>query len=257
VYNYGNVWNQPKRERTNWLKEGKLPKIKKSKSKLLWLPGDTLAYDPRNQKVARATFEIFTKAGVDFGTFGTSSPHAYNTIKNEYPELDGHFDVVHITEFMLELIEEGRIKFTKELNYEVTYHDPCYLGRYNNVYDAPRKIIKRLPGVTFKEMPNHGQFSYCCGGGGGNMFRDTPDWVETRISEHRVLEAKDTLLEMNDSEKESSPKKVLITACPFCTSMLTDASKTQELEETLEVMDLVEMINEAMGDLPFSTYSFT
>ncbi|MHA1207281.1 MAG: hypothetical protein ACTSSO_06900, partial [Candidatus Hodarchaeales archaeon] len=102
-----------------------------------------------------------------------------------------------------------------------------------------------------KEMPNHGQFSYCCGGGGGNMFRDTPDWVETRISEHRVLEAKDTLLEMNDSEKESSPKKV------FCTSMLTDASKTQELEETLEVMDLVEMINEAMGDLPFSTYSFT
>jgi Fe-S oxidoreductase len=106
-------------------------------------------------------------------------------------------------------------------------------------------------------MPNQGQFSYCCGGGGGNMFRDTPDWVETRISEHRVLEAKDTLLEMNDSEKESSPKKVLITACPFCTSMLTDASKTQELEETLEVMDLVEMINEAMGDLPFSTYSFT
>ncbi len=296
VYNYGNVWNQPKRERTNWLKEGKLPKIKKSKSKLLWLPGDTLAYDPRNQKVARATFEIFNKAGVDFGTFGDaekndgnemrrigeealfqmlaeenikmfnkrgvkrivcSSPHAYNTIKNEYPELDGHFDVVHVTEFMLELIEEGRIKFTKELNYEVTYHDPCYLGRYNDVYDAPRKIIEKLPGVTFKEMPNHGQFSYCCGGGGGNMFRDTPDWVETRISEKRVVEAKDTLLEMNGSDKETSPKKVLITACPFCTSMLTDASKTQELEEILEVMDLVEMINEAMGDLPFSTYSFT
>ncbi|MHA2344306.1 MAG: (Fe-S)-binding protein [Candidatus Hodarchaeales archaeon] len=296
VYNYGNVWNQPKRERTNWLKEGKLPKIKKSESKLLWLPGDTLAYDPRNQKVARATFEIFRKAGVDFGTFGdaekndgnemrrigeealfkmlaeenikmfnkrgvkrivTSSPHAYNTIKNEYPELNGHFDVVHVTEFMLELIEEGRIKFTKELNYAVTYHDPCYLGRYNDVYEAPRKIIEKLPGVTMNEMPNHGQFSYCCGGGGGNMFRDTPDWVETRISERRVLEAKDTLLEMKESDKGTQPKKVLITTCPFCTSMLTDASKTQQLEETLEVMDLVEMINEAMGDLPFSTYSFT
>jgi len=296
VYNYGNVWNQPKRERTNWLKEGKLPKIKKSESKLLWLPGDTLAYDPRNQKVARATFEIFTKAGVDFGTFGdaekndgnemrrigeealfkmlaeenikmfnkrgvkrivTSSPHAYNTIKNEYPELNGYFDVVHVTEFMLELIEEGRIKFTKELNYAVTFHDPCYLGRYNDVYEAPRKIIEKLPGVTMNEMPNHGQFSYCCGGGGGNMFRETPDWVETRISERRVLEAKDTLLEMKESDKGIQSKKVLVTACPFCTNMLTDASKTQQLEETLEVMDLVEMINEAMGDLPFSTYSFT
>ena len=110
---------------------------------------------------------------------------------------------------------------------------------------------------TMNEMPNHGQFSYCCGGGGGNMFRETPDWVETRVSERRVLEAKDTLLEMKEYDKGTQAKKVLITACPFCTSMLTDASKTQQLEETLEVMDLVEMINEAIGDLPFSTYSFT
>jgi Fe-S oxidoreductase len=296
VYQYGNVWNQPKQDRTNWLKEGKLPKIKKSDSKLLWLPGDTLAYDPRNQKVARATYEIFLKLGLDYGTFGdsekndgnemrrlgeealfqmlaednikmyqkrdvkrivTSSPHAFNTIKNEYPEYGGEFDVVHITTFLLEMIEDGRIKFNANLNYEITYHDPCYLGRYNDEYESPRKIIEKLPGVTFREMPNHGQFSYCCGGGGGNMFRETPEWVETRISEKRVLEAKNTLGNSNGHKDGSSAKKVLITACPFCTSMLTDALKTQQLEEEFEVMDLVELVNEAMGAQPSSDESST
>ncbi|MFX0182445.1 MAG: heterodisulfide reductase-related iron-sulfur binding cluster [Candidatus Hodarchaeota archaeon] len=281
VYNYGNVWSQPKRDRTKWFKEGELPKIKKSESKLLWLPGDTLAYDPRNQKVARATYDILTKAEVDYGTFldaekndgnemrrlgeealfqmlaeenikmfkkrkvqriVCSSPHAFNTIKNEYPEFGGEFDVVHITQFLLELIETEGIQFTKELNYEVTYHDPCYLGRYNDVYDAPRKIIEHIPGVQMKEMPNHGQFSYCCGGGGGGMFKETPEWVEMRISERRVLEAKETL------DSKNSTKKVLITACPFCTSMLTDALKTQQLEEEIEVLDIIELVQEAMGE---------
>ncbi|MFX0171317.1 MAG: (Fe-S)-binding protein [Candidatus Hodarchaeota archaeon] len=284
AYSYGNIWNQPKRDRINWLKEGELPKIKNSESKLLWLPGDTLAYDPRNQKVARATYEILTKANVDYGTFGDaeksdgnemrrlgeealfqmlaeenikmfkkrkvqrivcSSPHAFNTIKNEYPEFGGDFDIVHITQFLLELIETGRIQLTKELNYEVTYHDPCYLGRYNDVYDAPRKIIEHLPGVQMKEMPNNGQFSYCCGGGGGGMFRETPKWVETRISERRVLEAKKTL--DSADTKGTNLKKVLVTACPFCTSMLVDATKTQQLEEEIEVMDIVELVNEALG----------
>ncbi len=287
AYNYGNIWDQPKRDRVKWLKEGTLPSIKESESKLLWLPGDTLAYDPRNQKVARATYEVFSKAGIDFGTLGdaekndgnemrrlgeealfqmlaednirmfkknnvkrivTSSPHAYNAIKNEYPEYGGEFDVVHYTEFLVELIEEGKIKFTKDMNYEVTYHDPCYLGRYNDVYSAPRKIIELLPGVRMKEMPNHSQFSYCCGGGGGGMFRETPEWVTTRISERRVLEAKRTLDLLSEDENEDKPKqKILIAACPFCTSMLTDATKTQQLEEEVEVKDLIELVLEAMS----------
>jgi len=286
VYNYGNIWDQPKRDRVKWLKEGTLPTIKESESKLLWLPGDTLAYDPRNQKVARATYEVFSKAGVDFGTLGeaekndgnemrrlgeealfqmlaednigmfkknkvkrivTSSPHAYNAIKNEYLEYGGEFDVVHYTELLVELIEEGKIKFTNELNYIVTYHDPCYLGRYNDIYDAPRKIIELLPGVRMKEMPNHGQFSYCCGGGGGGMFRETPEWVTTRISEHRILEAKETLVSFSEDKEDDKPrKKILITACPFCTSMLTDASKTQQLEGDIEIKDLIELVLEAM-----------
>jgi Fe-S oxidoreductase len=282
AYNYGNIWDQPKRDRIKWLKEGELPSIKQSESKLLWLPGDTLAYDPRNQRVARATYDVFTKAGVDFGTLGdaekndgnemrrlgeealfqmlaednirmfkknkvemivTSSPHAYNTIKNEYPEYGGEFNVIHISEFLLRLIEEGKIKFTKELRYEVTFHDPCYLGRYNDVYEAPRKVIESIPGVILKEMANHGQFSYCCGGGGGGMFRETPDWVETRISERRVMEAKETL-----QDAEPGVKKVLITTCPFCTSMLTDATKTQQIEEEIEVIDLIELVQEAMSE---------
>lgn len=289
VYQYGNIWNQPKQDRTNWLKEGKLPKIKKSESKLLWLPGDTLAYDPRNQKVARATYNLFTKIGLDYGTFGDaekndgnemrrlgeealfqmlaeenikmyqkrkvsriicSSPHAYNTIKNEYQQYGGEFDVLHITQFILELIEQDKIKFSKELNYEVTFHDPCYLGRYNDEYEAPRKILELLPGVKIKEMPNNKQFSYCCGGGGGGMFRETPEWVETRISEIRVLEAKETLDSIKASNTEEKPNKVIITACPFCTSMLTDATKTQQIEEEIDVKDLVELVLEAMGDLP-------
>ncbi len=287
VYQYGNIWNQPKRDRMNWLKEGKLPKIKKSESKLLWLPGDTLAYDPRNQKVARATYDLFTKIGLDYGTFGDaekndgnemrrlgeealfqmlaeenikmyqkrkvsrivcSSPHAYNTIKNEYQQYGGEFDVLHITQFILELIEQDKIKFSKELNYEVTFHDPCYLGRYNDEYEAPRKILELLPGVKIKEMPNNKQFSYCCGGGGGGMFRETPEWVETRISEIRVVEAKETLDSFEVSKTKEKPKKVIITACPFCTSMLTDATKTQQIEEEIEVKDLVEIVLEAMGD---------
>jgi Fe-S oxidoreductase len=286
AYNYGNIWNQPKRDRTNWLKEGKLPKMKKSDSKLLWLPGDTLAYDPRNQKVARATYDIFTKLGLDYGTFGDaekndgnemrrlgeealfqmlaeenikmyqkrqvarivcSSPHAFNTIKNEYPQYGGDFDVVHITQFLLEQIESGNIKFAKNLDYKVTFHDPCYLGRYNEIYEAPRKIIEALPGVTFKEMPNHGQFSYCCGGGGGGMFRETPKWVETRISERRVLEAKKTF-DSGTSETNGERKRIIVTACPFCTSMLVDATKTQQLEVDIEVLDIVELVNKAMGE---------
>lgn len=283
VYQNGNVWNQPKRERTKWLKDASLPRIKKSESKLLWLPGDTLAYDPRNQKVARATYDIFSKIDLDYGTFGDaeksdgneirrlgeealfrmlaeenikmfqkrdvqrivcSSPHAYNTIKNEYPAFGGVFDVVHITQFLWELIQVGKIEFTKELNYDVTFHDPCYLGRYNGVFDEPRKIIERLPGVIIsKEMPNHKQFSYCCGGGGGGMFRETPKWVETRISERRVMEAKETF----DSMAVSDRKKILITACPFCTSMLVDATKTRQLEDEIEVKDIVELVSEAMG----------
>ncbi len=297
VYQYGNVWNQPKRDRTQWLKEGILPKIKDSESKLLWLPGDTLAYDPRNQKVARATYEIFNKIGLDYGTFEDaekndgnemrrigeealfqmlaeeniqmfkkrevkrivcSSPHAYNTIKNEYPEYGGKFDVVHISQLLSELFEDGRLKFSKELNYDVVFHDPCYLGRYNNIFDAPRKLLQAIPGIKLSEMPNHKQFSYCCGGGGGNMFRDTPEWVEMRISERRVREARKTFNEFKaDNVKSTQRKKLLVTACPFCMSMLTDAVKTQQFEEIFEVKDLVEIIAEALADLPLVNYSFT
>jgi Fe-S oxidoreductase len=191
--------------------------------------------------LAEDNIRMFKKNKVEM--IVTSSPHAYNTIKNEYPEYGGEFNVIHISEFLLRLIEEGKIKFTKELKYEVTFHDPCYLGRYNDVYEAPRKVIESIPGVKLKEMPNNGQFSYCCGGGGGGMFRETPDWVETRISERRVMEAKETL-----QDAESGVKKVLITTCPFCTSMLTDATKTQQIEEEIEVIDLIELVQEAMSE---------
>ncbi|MFX1255420.1 MAG: (Fe-S)-binding protein [Promethearchaeota archaeon] len=277
VYNNGNIWGQHKRTRTDWAKklDFAVPEVKNTETKLLWLPGDTLAFDPRNHKVARAMAIVLQKCGVEYGILGqaerndgndirrlgeealfqmlaeenitifkknkvskiiTSSPHAFNTIKNEYPELEnGVFEVVHYTEFIWDLIQQRKIKFTRDLNYTVTYHDPCYLGRYNNVFEAPRNILQAIPGIKFVEMSNNRKRSFCCGGGGGGMFRETPENVKMRISEIRIREAYKT------------QASIVITACPFCTSMLVDATKTQEIDEELEVKDLIELVLEAMS----------
>ncbi|MFW9996135.1 MAG: (Fe-S)-binding protein [Candidatus Odinarchaeota archaeon] len=276
VYNDGNIWGQSRRDRTKWTKKltFEIPEVMKTESKILWLPGDTLAFDPRNQKVAIAMAMVLHEAGIEYGILSvekndgndvrrigeealfqtlaednikafkknnvkkiiTSSPHGFNTIKNEYPEFnDGVFDVIHYSEFLWELIEKGKIKFTKELDYVVTYHDPCYLGRYNGVFDAPRKVLQAIPGIKLVEMTNIRDKSFCCGGGGGGMFRETPERVKLRISEIRALEAKDT------------KASILVTACPFCMSMLIDATKTRQIENELEVKDLVELVVEAMN----------
>jgi Fe-S oxidoreductase/nitrate reductase gamma subunit len=172
----------------------------------------------------------------------TSSPHCFHTFRNEYPAfqalrpLDENvpFHVRHYTQFIRELISEGSLRFEKPLNMKVTYHDPCYLGRHNKVYDAPREIIASIPGVELLEMTHNRENSLCCGGGGGRMWQEDLD-SETKMSEIRIREAAETGAE------------TVITACPLCLIMLEDARKTAGLEDTLHLMDLNELVVMALG----------
>jgi len=171
----------------------------------------------------------------------TSSPHCFNLFKNEYPlyrELEAPqekspFRVRHYTQVLEELMGRDLIKPLKPLNIKVTYHDPCYLGRYNHIYETPRRIIRSIPGVRLLEMAHFGPDSLCCGGGGGRMWQELEG--EKKLSEVRIREAVDTGAD------------VVITACPYCLIMLEDARKTAGFENRLIVMDLNEMIAESLG----------
>jgi Fe-S oxidoreductase/nitrate reductase gamma subunit len=171
----------------------------------------------------------------------TSSPHCFNMLKNEYPKYQGlkasqegeTFRVRHYTQVLEELMDRALIKPLKPLNMIVTYHDPCYLGRYNHIYETPRRAIRSIPGVTLVEMAHFGPDSLCCGGGGGRMWQELEG--EKKLSEVRIREAEDTGAD------------VVVTACPYCLIMLEDARKTTELEDRLRVMDLNELIAESLG----------
>ncbi len=172
----------------------------------------------------------------------TSSPHCFHTFRNEYPAFQAlrppdenvDFDVRHYTQVIGELVSEGSIRFEKPLNIKVTYHDPCYLGRHNKVYDEPRKVIRSIPGIELVEMSHNRANSLCCGGGGGRMWQQDLD-SKIKMSEIRIREAAQTGAE------------IVITACPLCLIMLEDARKTASLEDTLRVVDLNELVVMALG----------
>jgi Fe-S oxidoreductase len=172
----------------------------------------------------------------------TSSPHCLYTFRNEYPAFQSQiysdqglkFFARHYTELLSDLLVNGLIRFEIPFRKRVTYHDPCYLGRYNRIFDAPRAVITAIPGIDFVEMAHHREYSLCCGGGGGRMWQEGLD-AETKMSEIRIKEA------------HTAGAEVVITACPLCLIMLEDARKTAELEESLEVMDLNELVVMALG----------
>ncbi len=261
----GNPFGEKRKNRADWAK-GLSVKTFTEGMEILYFPGCYPSYDPRLKKVAVATANILNLAGVDFGILGSkenccgesirktgdeelfkrlareniktfidngvkkilvSSPHCYHTFKNEYPEFMVNFEVVHISQFLFELINEGKIEFTKEYGKKVTYHDPCYLGRHNGIYDEPRKALNKIPGLELIEMPESRVDSLCCGGGGGRIWMETPKGE--RFSDLRLEQAIEVGAE------------VLVTACPYCITNFEDSRLTLEDSEATEIKDIPEI----------------
>ncbi len=266
----GNPLSEERAKRADWA-EGLSVPIFTEDMDLLYFPGCYLCYDPRLKKVARATAEILNKAGVSFGILGpeesccgesirktgdeevfkrlareniktfidhgvrrilVSSPHCYHTFKNEYPEFMVDFEVIHITQYLLELIREGRLELTREVGKKVTYHDPCYLGRHNGIYDEPREVLQRVPGLELNEMPESREDSLCCGGGGGRI------WMETRKGER--------FCDLRVEQAMGVGAEVLATSCPYCIANFEDSKLTLDVVEDIEIKDITEIIQEAL-----------
>jgi Fe-S oxidoreductase len=238
---------------------------------ILYFPCCTQIYDPRTRKIAMATVDILRKAGVDFGIMGpegvccgesirkagdegifkrlvrdnirafigkgvktilVSSPHCYHTFKNEFAEFKVNFDVIHISEYLVELFQSGKLECTKEYKKRVTFHDPCYLGRHNELYDDPRRVMSNIPGLDMVEMDDSMSNSFCCGGGGARMWVETPK--AERLSDIRLKQA---------SETESA---VLATCCPYCAINFEDSLGALDGPDVIEVKDITEIVNDVI-----------
>jgi Fe-S oxidoreductase len=268
----GNPWRGTTYGRTDWA-EGLGIKIVAEDSNIdvLYWVGCTEALEDRSLKVAQAMAKLMKQAGVNFGILGeeemccgdparrlgaehlfqmlatnnirlfqsynikkivTACPHCFNTLKNEYPQLGGQFEVIHHTQFIADLLKEGKIKIKPSAKVNVTYQDPCYLGRYNDIFEVPRRIIKGLPGFTLVEMEQNKKNSFCCGGGGGRMWLE--EKTGQRISEMRLDQAITTRTQM------------VATACPFCLQMFEDAAKVKEVDKSLKIQDIAEIVAGAL-----------
>jgi Fe-S oxidoreductase len=181
-------------------------------------------------KLAEDNITKFKKKGVK--KIITLDPHALNVFKKDYPKLGGNFDVFHYTEILARLFREERIPLS-EYKAKVTYHDSCYLGRHNLIYDPPRNILKSIPGLELVEMRRNRENAFCCGGGGGNFFTDILGGGDNSANRVRAREALET------------GAQVLAVACPSCAKMLTDAVKAEGKEDKLEVLNIAEIVRRA------------
>lgn len=268
MYWDGNPWRRPPTQRTGWSKGVDAPRFSQA-SDILFYVGCTPSYDSRSQKVARALVRIFGEAGVTFGTLGeqepccgdaayglgqhdylrqiieantrffaeegvgtvvTTSPHCYDMFANHYPK-DSGLKPLHYTQYLAALIDEGKLTFEKPFEATLTFHDPCYLGRANGVYDEPRAVLSAIPGVNLVEMQRARADALCCGGGGGRMWIDTK--AGERFADLRVADVTETGAE------------ILVTACPHCIACLEDSLKMAG--SPVRVMDVAEVVAEALG----------
>jgi Fe-S oxidoreductase len=266
----GNPWGLGYDKRADWAQGLDIPILTEPPEGdfgvLMWV-GCMGAYDKRNQKIARATAALLTKAGVKFAILGskekctgdlarrsgnemlyqvlarenvetlntlkvktvvTNCPHCLNSLKNEYPQLEGRYEVFHHTQFIARLVAEGRLKLNGGLEGSVTFHDPCYLGRYNNEYDAPRTLLGQVLHEPPVEMRRSRNESFCCGAGGARMWME--EKIGTRINEERVREA------------TATGATTIATACPFCMTMMDDGVRQKGLEDKLRVLDVAELV---------------
>jgi len=264
----GNPWSGDQDKRNDWAKD-KYPVYTKDMD-YLFFTCCTVCYDPRNIKLAKAAAEVLNLAGLSWGIpsvdvnccgesvrkvgdlelferlkqnnlnyFKTNnvdkivvvSPHCLAAFKKEYGE---DYDVMHLSQLIARLIKEGKLTPKKDFGgLKVTYHDPCYLGRHSGVYDAPRDILKAIPGIDFVEMGRNREQSMCCGGGGGGL------WMEKlkgeRLSDLRIEEAMAT------------GATVLATSCPYCITMFEDSSRTLNVDEQIKIKDVTELFLESLG----------
>jgi Fe-S oxidoreductase len=236
---------------------------------ILYWVGCTEALESKSVNIAKAMGKLFKLAGIKVGILGTEEsccgeparrlgneylfqiqagkniermksynvrkivtacPHCYNTIKNEYPDFGGEFEVIDHTQFIASLLNEGRLRIHEGERRVVTYHDPCCLGRYNGIYELPRQILNNMPDVTVVEMKLNRERSFCCGGGGGHMWLE--ENLGRRIGEMRLEQAIDT------------GAQILATACPFCLQMFDDATKAKGVDDSPKIMDIAELIAE-------------
>lgn len=263
----GNPFNEDRAKRGAWAKDLGVKRFEEG-MELMYSPGCYLSYDPRAKKIATATVKILQAAGVNFGILGkdesccgesirktgdeelfktlarhniaalvgngvkkilVSSPHCYHSFKNEYPEFMVNFEVIHISQFIFQLLGEGRLTLTRPVNKTVTYHDPCYLGRHNGVFDQPREALRAIPGLHLKEMAESRMSSLCCGGGGGRIWMETPKGE--RFSDLRLDQA------------VGVGAQILATCCPYCITNFEDSRLNRpDGGASIEVKDITEII---------------
>jgi len=266
----GNPLGEPREKRADWAKDLGVKPFTKG-TEVLYFPCCYQIYDPSIQKTALATVDILKKANIDFGILGdnvvccgesvrkagseslfqnlaqtninafteagvkkivVTSPHCYQTFKNEYPQFGGNFEVICATQYLAGLIGEGRLKLTKELNKKVTYHDSCCLGRWAGIYDEPREVLKSIPGLELVEMSMNRENSLCCGGCAGMIWLDAKKGE--RLSELRLEQA----IEVGAS--------ILAVACPYCTLNFESDLLTADKSDIIEIKNIAELVQEAI-----------
>lgn len=272
VFKYGNPWGRVREKRADWIEEGSNVKILEPGEKIefLYYVGCTPCYDTRTQEIARSMVKVLHSVSCDFGILGTresccgneikrmgelglfemlyednsklfsefeigtlftSSPHCYNTFKNEYPQMD--FEIKHYTQLINSFMEKGMIKLQGKFKKKVVYHDPCFLGKQNDIYEEPREILKRIQGIELLEFDRCRERNLCCEGGGGRM------WVESESEEERLAVTR-------VKSAAELGVDIIATACPFCLLTLEDAVKTAGFEGKIEIMDIIEIMAEVM-----------
>ena len=271
--NYGNPWGLSPQDRENWMDGLDVPLMREKKNTdVLYWAGCSGAYDSRGREISQSVAKIMNEANIDYACLGneetctgdsarrigneylfqtmaeqnketfeqynfkkivTQCPHCFTTLKNDYAEMGIELDVVHHSQYIDELINEKKIEPKPYLDEDITFHDPCYLGRHNGEYDAPRKVLQSvLKEGSIKEMEQSKSDSFCCGAGGGNMWYEIK--TGERINQHRVNQAVDT------------EAKTIAAACNFCNIMLEDGVKTTGNEENIRVVDIAEMVSKGL-----------
>jgi Fe-S oxidoreductase/nitrate reductase gamma subunit len=269
----GHPWRGTTHTRTDWAQGLDVKTLAEdSQVDVLYWVSCTSALEERNMKVAATLGRVLKRAGVNFGILGseesccgeqarrigneylfqvkalhnieifknynvrkivTTCPHCYNTFKNEYPQFGGDFEVVHHVQFVADLIEEGRLKPRQEINKTVTYHDSCYLGRYNGIYELPRRVLRTVPSLRLAEMKLRRRRSFCCGGGGGHMWME--ERIGRRISDIRIDHVTETGAD------------IVATACPYCIQLFGDRIRVRGLEGSLEAVDVIELVERSLA----------